>query len=380
MDMDERVGLGSLLDTINAVLARVKEVQGDSLVDVADDELSMDQVKQRLKDVQTGQEVQAKKNNYATLWDYDLKKSKRDTFLGILQRFQNLPESVPLQDVVEANYELCDLEFMESLKAEADSCYAEGADLEAKEYETLLATINKVMVKRLSSATDRLQIILSKPSLKAMEAEIVAMVRRGEVDEALVLLIEGNIQQAQTSNATEAVTLLKSLRKRITEETERKLPDEQKLLRALLRETDSIKRKTLLFEAFSPTKSMSTDGNILQGPPLISPPSFINVVRRVIQETGNVDSFKIMELMSAIIDEAQIIATDLYGEGMSPREQQQFMFEKNSVSVWDLAKMEEEALYTGDEVPWRNDKYDNMMPEDVLQERRVKQIGGLDAD
>ena len=37
-----------------------------------------------------------------------------------------------------------------------------------------------------------------------------------------------------------------------------------------------------------------------------------------------------------IIDEAQIVATDLYGEGMSPRDQQRFMFEKNSVSVWDL--------------------------------------------
>ena len=40
--------------------------------------------------------------------------------------------------------------------------------------------------------------------------------------------------------------------------------------------------------------------------------------------------------IQTIIDEAQIVATDLYGEGMSPRDQQRFMFEKNSVSVWDL--------------------------------------------
>jgi hypothetical protein len=124
-DIEERMGLSSLLDTVSAVIARVKEVQGENKVDLAQ-ELTMDEVKQRLKDVQTGQDVKAKKNEFATLWDYELKGSKRDTFLGVLSRFQNLPDSVPLESVVEANYELCDYQFMESLKEEIASCYAEG--------------------------------------------------------------------------------------------------------------------------------------------------------------------------------------------------------------------------------------------------------------
>jgi hypothetical protein len=43
----------------------------------------------------------------------------------------------------------------------------------------------------------------------------------------------------------------------------------------------------------------------------------------------------------------QIVATDLYGEGMTPREQQKYMFEQNTLSVWDLANYEEQALMSG---------------------------------
>mmetsp|Transcript_38609 Transcript_38609/g.39296 ORF Transcript_38609/g.39296 Transcript_38609/m.39296 type:complete len:88 (+) Transcript_38609:2021-2284(+) len=79
----------------------------------------------------------------------------------------------------------------------------------------------------------------------------------------------------------------------------------------------------------------------------------------------------------AIIDEAQVVATELYGEGMTAREQQKLMFEKNTLSVWDLAKYEEEAMMLGEDVPWRNDAYDDKNPEDVIGER-VRKIGGID--
>ena len=114
-----------------------------------------------------------------------------------------------------------------------------------------------------------------------------------------------------------------------------------------------------------------------EGAPLISPPSFINVVRAFIESFGNVESFDIMGRAQLIIDEAQEVATELYGEGMTPREQQRFMFEKQSVSVWDLANFEEQAMMSGEEVPWGNSKYDDMAPEDVLGQRKIK-IGGAD--
>ena len=41
------------------------------------------------------------------------------------------------------------------------------------------------------------------------------------------------------------------------------------------------------------------------------------------------------------------------------------------------ANFEEQALMSGEEVPWRNDQYDNKMPDEVVGER-VKRIGGSD--
>lgn len=160
---------------------------------------------------------------------------------------------------VETNYELCDYEFMDMLRAEVKICSTEGADVEAKLYQDILDTINEVMASKIGTAQDRLMQILSKKALPAMESEIVAMVRRNEVDEALILLLEANIQQAESAGSKQAVGVLKKLNDRILREKERILPDEQRLIRALLREKDSEKRKELLQAAFKPQKMMSQE-------------------------------------------------------------------------------------------------------------------------
>lgn len=54
-------------------------------------------------------------------------------------------------------------------------------------------------------------------------------------------------------------------------------------------------------------------------------------------------------------------------------------YEKQTVSVWDLANFEDESEMSGREVPWRNDAYDDKAPEDVLGER-VRKIGGMESD
>ena len=70
---------------------------------------------------------------------------------------------------------------------------------------------------------------------------------------------------------------------RITIEKERQLPDENRLIRALLKEDSSQKRKELLYNAFSPSKSMNQEGEMEEGAPLISPPAFINVCKSFMQ-------------------------------------------------------------------------------------------------
>ena len=122
---------------------------------------------------------------------------------------------------------------------------------------------------------------------------------------------------------------------------------------------------------------MDNDGVVTESAPLVSPPLFINVVKSFGQNFGNVEDFSILEKLQPIIDDAQAIATELYGEGMSPREHQKLMFEKNTMSVWDLENYEQMAEMSGEEIPWQNDKYDGMSPEDVLGQR-VKSVGGDD--
>ena len=137
----------------------------------------------------------------------------------------------------------------------------------------------------------------------------------------------------------------------------------------------------MLYTAFQPVKTLqdTEEGpRFVEGPPLITPPAFITAVRNLIKGFGNVDSFNIMDIAKEIIEEAQIVATDLYGEGMTKRQQQDYMFKEQTMSVWDLANYEEQAMQTGEEVPWEgNPMYDNMSPEEVLGDIQTKRsIGG----
>ena len=79
----------------------------------------------------------------------------------------------------------------------------------------------------------------------------------------------------------------------------------------------------------------------------------------------------------AIIEEAEFVATDLYGPGMSPRQQQDYMFNKRTVSIWDLGNYEDQAMMSGEDVPWKNENSlsDEASPEEVLGER-ARRIGG----
>ena len=83
-----------------------------------------------------------------------------------------------LEDAVEANYDLCDYQFMELLKSEAAECFKVGADIEGQQYMQLLETINQVMAKRMNTAQQKFERILSKRDPRAMESEIAMMTRR----------------------------------------------------------------------------------------------------------------------------------------------------------------------------------------------------------
>lgn len=378
-DFEERQGLQSLYETVKYVLDKVSTVQGEDEV-VVEEELTMDQIKERMKEVQSGtMSMEDGKATETSSAEFQVTAEADKTFKSILSRFEGIYDDEAMQEAVSKNYELCDMNFMEMLANEIQVCKTEGADVEADMLNNLLMMIKTEMTNRVSDAQQKMEGILAKNAIggvKAMESECVRLARKGLADEALILLMEANQQQAAQAGSP-AAGVLKMLLERLQEEKTKDLPDEQRLLRALLKEDTPEKRRELLFEAFKPQKSMDNDGVMTEGAPIISPPLFINVAKSFMQNFGNVEDFDILGKLQPIIDDAEVVATELYGEGMSPRDQQKFMFEKQTLSVWDLENFEQMAEMSGEDIPWKNDKYDNMNPEDVVGQR-VKKIGGGD--
>ncbi len=379
------------MQSIKQVSAKIQELESERLLENVDqgEDLSFDAVKERMRAVQFGPSGSSKGSlrteDVRQEDPFSVKATKKETFWSIVQRFEETVSrsdgNLTLIDVIKSNYALCDYEFIQMLESESSTAKDEGNVELSRRLLDMRRGINEVMVAEMEIAQEKLANILSKRDPKAIDAEMVRMARRGEVNEALILLIEGNIQTAKQENAQGAVQLLSKLLQRIAEEKERKMPEQQRLLRHLMQLSSSDKRKEALYNAFRPSKKLNdrTGEFETNGPPEVAPPVFIDVVRRFITEFGNVDSFNIMNLANQIIDEAQEVATDLYGPGMTPQEQQRMMFEKNTVSVWDLANLEEQSMLSGEEVPWSNDSYDDKEVEDVLGER-VRKVGGAEAD
>lgn len=365
-DFDERVAFTSLRDTIQEVLRRVREVEEEvgEVVDQGGEELSKDEVFERVKQLQRVSDAPVEAPVFSIQAD------EKETFYQIMSRFEGLPDGTTMADAVETNYNLCDMKFMEMLKTEAQECFQEGADIEGNTYLEILQAIQTAMSTKVSVAQGKLQKILERRDPKLMGSEMMMMQRAGEVDEALVLLIEANAQQAEQAGREDVSDVLKGLLVKVQEEKEKDLPDEQRLLRALLRLDTEAKRTGLLYDAFKPSvKFDAEEQNHKEGPPMISPPLFMNIVRTFIQNFGNIEGLDIMSRAKGIISEAETVATELYGESMSARDQQKFMFEKGTVSVWDLADFEQRAEMAGEDIPWSNDEYDQMRPEEFLGDR-----------
>jgi hypothetical protein len=75
------------------------------------------------------------------------------------------------------------------------------------------------------------------------------------------------------------------------------------------------------------------------------------------------------------VEEAEDVSTTIYGKPMSHREQQEYMWNKASISVFDLEALESKAEKMGDQMPWQNDQYDTMLPPG-FDETGTRTIGG----
>ncbi|CBJ31091.1 conserved unknown protein [Ectocarpus siliculosus] len=304
----------------------------------------------------------------------------RAGYENLLGKLLNREDGESLEDAVETNYDQVDIQFLTLLNQKAQE--AEGTDAAAA-LTRLGDSINNTMQRRMAQASERLQKILTVGNPERMEETIKAMAERGEVDDALVLLLQANLQQAEEADAGPAVGVLKRLGAAAQAALDEKVDPEKRLVRQLLRAKDREARLNILTKAFRQrAKVVLADGSETSEAPDVAPPKFIETVKGIIRNFGNVGESELgfAQQLDDMISEAEQVATELYGESQSPQDMQDRAWKDATVSVFDLENMEEDGKLRGEDMPWANDKYDGMTPEMVKNFKQDEdgnlQIGG----
>ncbi|GMH70188.1 hypothetical protein TrVE_jg2419 [Triparma verrucosa] len=273
--------------------------------------------------------------------------------------------------VVRKNYEMVDAQLIKCLVEKKGN--EEGS-------EEVLSAISAIQEMKVAAATESLKKVLGAGDPARMEGEIIKLARDGGVDESFLLLLEANINQATAAGATDVAAVMNKLKlKAETEKDKQQTAPEIQLLRKLMRTEDTKDRERLLEDAFTPKEKLLVKGTTenaekaLTGEapeeekamPDVPPPDFINACKAVMLNFGNVssDNQDVMKKIQTIAAEAEIVATRIYGKGMSPQEQQDRAWKEESTSIFDLERMELDAMSRGEQAPWSKDSSED---EDML--------------
>ena len=290
--------------------------------------------------------------------------------------------------IVYNNYDQFDAQFIKVLNERVNN-----GDDDAK---SLLSALADEQQNRIAKATETLKEILSLGDPMRMEGLVVKMAREGKVDEALLLLLEANENQARAAGAGGPAELMKKLRLRAVDEKDKHSSSKEiRLLRQLLRTDDASERETLLEDAFTPKETLlvpgtpenaqkAADGEAPEQEkpmPEVPPPDFINACKAVLLNFGNLGAYDenrgdLATRIKKLASEAEVVATRIYGKGMTLREQQDRMWKDQTTSIFDLERMEIEAERNGETAPWANpDGGDDMFMPGFDADGKMK-IGG----
>jgi hypothetical protein len=114
--------------------------------------------------------------------------------------------------------------------------------------------------------------------------------------------------------------------------------------------------------------------------PDVPPPDFINACKAVLLNFGNLkyddERGDLASRIRQIASEAEVVATRIYGQGMSIRDQQDRAWKEHSTSIFDLEQMELEAAARGEHAPWTNPNADDEMFLPGFDAQGKMKIGG----
>lgn len=265
-----------------------------------------------------------------------------------------------------------------------------------EEAKALTEAVAVEQQKRITAATETLKAVLATGDPRRMEGAIVKFAREGKVDEPFLLLLEANENQARAAGASGPAELMAKLRKRANEEKDKQSTSKEvRLIRQLLRADDSNEREKILEDAFTPKAALIVPGtaeNAMKAEsgeapeqekpmPEVPPPDFINACKAVLLNFGNLgtdgdDRGDLASRIKKIASEAEVVATRIYGKGMTLREQQDRAWEEATTSIFDLERLEIEAERMGEQAPWTNPDADDDMLVPGFDKDGKMQIGG----
>ena len=397
-DLEERVALKSLAETIKAVRAQIAKNEEEAKkasqkTDVEEEKTARGAIPSNAEILRSAQSTVAfgasatkeEKRQAQILADEKseagLSGAALETYDVLLRDLLHKSEDADiLASAIEANFDSCDLNLLNLATSRKN-----GGDERAGR---VLEAVNAATVQKLQMATQRLGSVLKAGAPEKMFAKIIELATVGAVDRAFLELLDANRQQALNAGATEAALLMKRLGDRAKDELDKKYAEEpeKKLLRALLRCGDDAKaRELLLRKAFEPKEKLELnfDGEATKGGPDVAPPAFIAACQTLIKDFGNIDDVKseqfsgsLSERLLAIADQAEQIAVSIFGESMTPKEQQDQVWNEGTTSVFDLEAAEMAAETQGDRMPWQDDSYDDMLPPGFDKASGIKRVGG----
>jgi len=277
--------------------------------------------------------------------------------------------------IVQMNYDRFDAQLVKVLNMKVST-------ENDQESAALLEALAEEQSKRIGQATEQLTAVLTLGEPMRMEGLIVKLAREGKIDESFLLLLEANETQARDAGANGPAELMKRLRKRAVEEKDKQASSKEiVLIRKLLRADDADEREAILVDAFTPrdallvsgsaeNASKALDGEVMEQEkpmPDVPPPDFIDACKAVLLNFGNLsyddERGDLTSRINQMASEAEVVATRIYGQGMSLRDQQDRAWKEQTTSIFDLEQMELEAESRGESAPWTNpDADDDMIP------------------
>jgi len=284
---------------------------------------------------------------------------------------------------IEKVYPMVDYLFLEQLDGRI--LEAEGED--KKRLEEAKSAISSEMAKRMQAAVEAMKDLVQSPTPVIMEGKIAGLARSGRLDDALFQLLEANLQQAEAAGeqGKGAVAVLSKLKDRVRVELDKKVSPETALIRELLRMDDPDARRSLLKEKMArkkpsmdlilPGMSKEEEEAAKSTEPEIAPRQLAQALTELKARFGNVDEnydTGLVKKLETIAQEAESAALDLAdGKEISAKQAQDMMWDRGTVSVWDLEQIEEEAHQDGNFAVWEEEAQQQMARQDSAMRKNA---------